>query len=57
MSIESDIITTLNNHSGLTALVTTRNYYSNLPQNPVYPNTVSLRVSSNPQNTLTTRNK
>jgi len=56
MTIEADILTVLNNHSGLSALVGQRNYSVNLPQNPVYPNTVNMRVSTNPSNSLTGRN-
>lgn len=57
MSIENDIISALNNHSGLSALVGSRNYAIHLPQNPVYPNTVFTRISTVPSNTLTKRNK
>lgn len=57
MGIESDIINTLNNHSGLAQLVGNRNYTIHLPQKPNYPNTVITRVSTSPTNTLTTRNK
>lgn len=56
MGIESDIIDTLNNHSGLSQLVSDRNYAIHLPQKPSYPNTVFMRVSTTPQNTLTVRN-
>jgi len=57
MTIQTDILTTLNNFSGLSALVSSRNYAVNLPQNPIYPNTVFMRISSNPSNSLTGRNK
>lgn len=57
MTIEADILITLNNHSGLVALVGQRNYAINLPQNPIYPNTVFTRISTIPSNTLTIRNK
>jgi len=56
MTVEADILTTLNGYSGLSALVSSRNYAVNLPQSPTYPNTVFLKVSTNPQNTLTGRN-
>lgn len=56
MTIETDIITTLNAHVGLSALVSSRNYAVNLPQNPTYPNTANSRISSNPSNSLTARN-
>lgn len=56
MTIEADILTTLNGYGGLSALVSSRNYAVNLPQNPTYPNTVFMRVSSNPNNSLTGRN-
>ncbi|MFV1982998.1 MAG: DUF3168 domain-containing protein [Thiohalomonadales bacterium] len=57
MTIETDILTTLNNDTDLSAIVSNRNYAVNLPQNPVYPNTVNSRVNSNPTNTLSGRNK
>ncbi len=56
MTIEADILTTLNNYAGLSSLVSSRNYAVNLPQKPTYPNTVYIKVSTNPQNTLTGRN-
>lgn len=56
MTIEADILTTLNNYVGLSSLVSSRNYAVNLPQNPTYPNTVYMRVSTDPGNTLGTRN-
>lgn len=56
MTIEADILTTLNNYAGLSALVSSRNYAVNLPQNSTYPNTVFFTVVTNPQNTLTGRN-
>ncbi len=56
MSIESDILTTLNNHAGLTPLVGSRNYAVNLPQKPIYPSIVFLRISTNPSNNLSGRN-
>lgn len=56
MTIEADILTTLNNYAGLTSLVISRNYAVNLPQNPTYPNTVYMRVSTVPGSTLGTRN-
>jgi len=56
MTIETDILTTLNNYTGLSALVSSRNYAVNLPQKPTYPNTVFIKVNTNPQNTLTGRN-
>ena len=56
MTIEADILTTLNNYAGLSSLVSSRNYAVNLPQNPTYPNTVYMRVSTVPGNTLGARN-
>lgn len=56
MTIEADILTTLNNFVGLSSLVSTRNYAVNLPQKPTYPNTVYMRVSTEPSNTLGARN-
>lgn len=55
MTIEADILTTLNAHAGLSALVSSRNYSINLPQNPIYPNTVFSQASSNPVNNLSGR--
>jgi len=56
MTIEADLLTTLNNFAGLSSLVSSRNYAVNLPQNPTYPNTTYMRVSTAPGNTLGTRN-
>jgi len=47
MTIETDIKTRLDAHSGLSALVSTRNYPVKLPQNPTYPAVVYSRVSAN----------
>lgn len=41
MSIETDLLTILDGYAGLSALVSSRNYVINLPQQPDYPNTVS----------------
>ncbi len=56
MTIEADILTTLNNYAGLSSLVSSRNYAVNLPQNPIYPNTVYMRITTVPGNTLGARN-
>lgn len=56
MSIEGDIISTLDGHAPLIALVSTRNYWRRLPQEPTYPHTVVQRINTEPHNTLTTRN-
>lgn len=55
MTIESDIITTLDGYANLTALVSTRNYTRTLPQNPTYPNTVSTVVNTTPGNLVNGR--
>ena len=56
MTVEADIKTVLDAYGSLDSLVSSRNYISGLPQNPTYPNTVSYRVSTEPHNTLGTRN-
>lgn len=40
MTVETDIMTVLDNYAGLTALVSTRNYIVRMPQDPTYPCTV-----------------
>lgn len=52
MSIEATIKTVLDGYAGLTALVSTRIYSMQLPQQPTYPNIMFSRTSTNPQNTL-----
>lgn len=37
MSVETDVMTTLDNYANLLALVSTRNYIVRMPQNPTYP--------------------
>lgn len=56
MTVEADIFTQLSGYSNLTSLVSTRIYYNTLPQNPTYPNVVFSRVTTQPSNTLGTRN-
>ena len=56
MTIETDIITTLDGNASLLAAIGTRNYWLNLPQEPTYPNTVTNRIDTTYSNTLTTRN-
>lgn len=55
MSVSGDIKTTLDNYSGLSALVSTRNYAVSLPQSPTYPNTVFTRISTSPTTILSGR--
>ena len=56
MSIEGDIISTLDGYGALTALVSTRNYWRRIEQEPTYPYTIVQRINTEPHNTLTTRN-
>jgi len=37
MSVETDVMSTLDNYANLSALVSSRNYIVQLPQNPTYP--------------------
>lgn len=53
MTVEQDIITLLDAHVGLTALVGDRNYFDTLPQQPTYPNTVVHIANTTPTNHLT----
>jgi len=47
MTIETDIKARLDAHSGLSALVSTRNYPIKLPQNATFPAIAYSRVSTN----------
>lgn len=56
MTIEADIKTALDDHSGLSALIGSRSYAIRLPDQPTYPCVVFSRIETTPNHTLTGRN-
>ena len=56
MTVEANIKTTLDGYSALSALVSSRNYAINLPQNPTYPNSVYSRTTTDPLTSLSGAN-
>jgi hypothetical protein len=52
MTILQDVKTTLDNYSGLSSLVSTRNYALMMPQSPTFPNVVFSRSNTLVDNDL-----
>lgn len=52
MTIETDLVTQLHSHAGLTSLISTRTYPVKFPQNVTLPAVVFTRISNNVQVTL-----